>query len=56
MVPSICYFFFAAANEEQKAVTYFAETIALTGIGMFLELLSEPAYILAQNVQNYKLR
>lgn len=56
MVPALCYLFHCLTNEEQKEIQYFTETLVLTGIGMFFEMLSEPAYILAQNLQHYKLR
>jgi hypothetical protein len=56
LVPLICYLFWHTANEEQLATPYFTQTIALTGVGMFIEMLAEPVYILGQNLQHHKLR
>eukprot|EP01126_Amoeba_proteus_P053242 TRINITY_DN6480_c0_g1_i10.p1 TRINITY_DN6480_c0_g1~~TRINITY_DN6480_c0_g1_i10.p1 ORF type:complete len:304 (+),score=38.39 TRINITY_DN6480_c0_g1_i10:164-1075(+) len=56
LVPCLAFFFHAISNEEQRSMEYFSETIVLTAIGMFIEMLSEPFYILAQNLLLFKLR
>lgn len=48
-VPILTFLFYAAANEEQLQEAYFSQTLFLTGIGMFLEMFSEPAYMLVVN-------
>jgi oligosaccharide translocation protein RFT1 len=52
----VCYMFFLTATQEEKSTEDYFSTVVLTCIATFLEVLSEPGYILAQNSMLFSVR
>eukprot|EP01120_Amphizonella_sp_Union-15-10_P004850 TRINITY_DN15626_c0_g1_i1.p1 TRINITY_DN15626_c0_g1~~TRINITY_DN15626_c0_g1_i1.p1 ORF type:complete len:551 (+),score=31.78 TRINITY_DN15626_c0_g1_i1:40-1692(+) len=51
-----CIFFLRFSSDEQLAIKDYGSTVLLTGLGSFLEILSEPAYIVIQNHMLFRVR